>query len=228
MSMEVSSILVAAHELKAPLSVMRQLALVLEEQSGSATQLSLCQQMVSVSERALRQVNDLAKIARLDDGLFKTEPVSARGVCETVLHDLAPLFQSENRQIISHYHNKSRLVVANRDLLHSIIYNFCVNALHYSAAETTGQLSIGEFRGKVRINVRDYGPALPTPIWRSLQSGFVEQPTSIAMRPDSSGLGLYIASQFARFMRARLGAIRHRDGTSFFIELPISHQATLW
>ena len=39
------------------------------------------------------------------------------------------------------------------------------------------------------------------------------------MRPGSTGLGLYISSQFARHMRAQLGAIRHRDGTSFFIEL---------
>ena len=242
MSTEVSGILVAAHELKAPLAVLRQLALTLETQlSPTETQPSptapqpsstatayLCRQMVSVSDRALRQVNDLAKIARLEDGLFTPEPVSVRGLCDQVLAELAPLYQGHDRTLAATYRNKSRLAFANRDLLHSILYNFCVNALHYSESHTTSQLSASEHRGRLRLSVRDYGPALPTAVWRRLQAGFLDQPTPVAMRPGSTGLGLYIASQFARHMHAQLGAIRHRDGTSFFIELPISKQASLF
>ena len=228
MSMEVSGILVAAHELKAPLTVLRQLALTLENQSDPTTRDYLCQQMVTVSDRALRQVNDLAKIARLEDGLFVSEPVSVRGLCDQVLAELAPLYQGHDRALTAAYHNKSRLVFANRDLLYSVIYNFCVNALHYSEAHTTSQLTASEHRGRLRIRVRDFGPALPTTVWRRLQTGFLDQPTPVAMRPGSTGLGLYISSQFARHMRAKLGAIRHRDGTSFFIELPVSKQASLF
>ena len=76
--------------------------------------------------------------------------------------------------------------------------------------------------------MRDFGPALPTSVWRELKSGGLTRPTRIAMRPGSSGLGLYIASEFARYMHAELGAIRHRDGTSFFVDLPVSHQASLF
>ena len=249
MSTEVSGILVAAHELKAPLAVLRQLALTLEAQlsptkaqlSPTKAQLSptapqpsppatayLCRQMVSVSDRALRQVNDLAKIARLEDGLFAPEPVSVRGLCDQVLAELAPLYQGHDRALAATYRNKSRLAFANRDLLHSILYNFCVNALHYSESHTTSQLSASEHRGRLRLSVRDYGPALPAAVWRRLQTGFLDQPTPVAMRPGSTGLGLYIASQFARHMHAQLGAIRHRDGTSFYIELPISKQASLF
>ena len=228
MSMEVSGILVAAHELKAPLTVLRQLALTLENQPDPATRDYLCQQMVTVSDRALRQVNDLAKIARLEDGLFVSEPVSVRGLCDQVLAELAPLYQGHDRALAAAYHNKSRLAFANRDLLYSAIYNFCVNALHYSEAHTTSQLTASEHHGRLRIRVRDFGPALPTTVWRRLQTGFLDQPTPVAMRPGSTGLGLYISSQFARHMRAQLGAIRHRDGTSFFIELPVSKQASLF
>ena len=48
------------------------------------------------------------------------------------------------------------------------------------------------------------------------------------MRPGSSGLGLYIASKFARFMNGDVSAIRHRDGTSFILKLPVSKQASLF
>lgn len=228
MAMEVSGILVAAHELKAPLCLMRQLALALDLATTDAGRRRLQSQLVSVSDRTLSQVNDLTKIARLADGLFDTEPVSVRGVCDEVVRELTPLFCYEHRGLNMAYHNKSRLVVANRDLLHSIIYNFCVNAVRYSNEETVSEVLVSDRQGFIRVGVRDFGPALPIPLWRELRQGYLSQPTAIAMRPGSSGLGLYIASEFARHMSARIGAIRHRDGTSFYVDLPISRQATLF
>lgn len=228
MGREVSGILVAAHELKAPLCLVRQLALSLDLAQTDAMRTRIQSQLVDVSERALRQVQDLSKLARLEDGLFEMEPVSVRGVCDTVLREIAPLFQFEKCHLRTAYTNKSRLAIANRELLSSVIYNFCVNAMHYADKETTCQVSVVDHAGAIRIGVRDYGPALPASVWQELQHGCLDRPTNIAMRPGSSGLGLYIASQFARHMRAQIGAIRHRDGTSFFVELPISRQASLW
>jgi len=228
MAVEVDGILVAAHELKAPLCLLRQLALALELAPTSAARERLQAQLVEVSERALNQVTDLTKVARLEDGLFTTEPVSVRGVCDAVWRELTPLFAYEHRELGMFYNNKSRLVVANRDLLHSIVYNFCINALRYSGTDTVSRLLISDHHDKVRIDVRDFGPALPTKLWRELRQGYIAQPTAIAMRPGSSGLGLYIASEFARHMHARIGATRHRDGTSFFVELPVSHQVSLF
>ena len=90
------------------------------------------------------------------------------------------------------------------------------------------ELIVGENSDKVKVMIRDFGPALPMDVWRSLKKGWVEKPTSIAMRPGSSGLGLYIASKFSQYMNANVGAVRHRDGTSFFVELSPSKQATLF
>lgn len=225
--MEVNGFLVAAHELKAPLCLLRQLALALDIAPTPEQKTRLQRQIVEVSDRALRQVNDLSKIARLEDSLFATEPVSVRGVCEAVLQEISPLFRYEHRKLSFAYNNKSRLAIANRDLLYSIVYNFCVNALHYSEKHSESRLTISDTHDKIRINVRDFGPALPMKVWRELNGGYLAAPTSIAMRPGSSGLGLYIASEFSRYMHARLGATRHKDGTSFFVELPVSKQISL-
>lgn len=228
MESEVSGILVAAHELKAPLGVLRQLALSTEFEKDPNELDRIREQMVDVSERAIKQVNDLTKIARLEDGLFKMEPVSVRGVCDEVTRELQSLFMFNRRDLQIRYCNRSRLVIANRDLLFSVIYNFCLNAVHYSGRETLSRLVVQDHAGKVRVSVRDFGPALPMDIWRELKRGWIKKPTSIAMRPGSSGLGLYIASKFSKYMNAEVGAIRHRDGTSFFIELPVSEQASLF
>ncbi|MBB1503283.1 ATP-binding protein, partial [Candidatus Saccharibacteria bacterium] len=108
----------------------------------------------------------------------------------------------------------------------SVIYNFCANAMYYSTVETESCLIISDKKDKIVVDVRDYGPSLPTSVWRQIKAGLTA-PTSISMRPGSSGLGLYIASKFAKYLNAEVSAVRHRDGTSFQVILPVSHQAIL-
>ncbi|MBR2994599.1 HAMP domain-containing histidine kinase [Candidatus Saccharibacteria bacterium] len=226
MEKEVDGILVVAHELKAPLAVLRQLAFSLDEMNAKDERTR--SQMISVSERAMKQVNDLIKVRRLEDGLFEMEPIAIREVCDAVSRELQYLFRYNNRDLFIRYSNRARLVTANRDLLYSVIYNFLLNAMHYSGDETRAELIVKDCRNKVKVVVRDYGPTLPIDVWKEMKRGWVEKPLSIAMRPGSSGLGLFIASRFARYMNANVGAVRHRDGTSFFVELPISKQASLF
>lgn len=226
MDVEVEGILVAAHELKAPLSVLRQLALSFDGMSGENERIR--DEMVSVSERAIKQVNDLTKIKRLEDGLFEMEPVAVRSVCDEVTRELMYLFRFNKRDLFVKYSNRAGLVVANRELLRSVVYNFLLNAMHYSGEETRAELLVQDSRDKVRVEVRDYGPALPMDVWREMKRGWIKKPTSISMRPGSSGLGLFIASRFSRYMNADVGATRHRDGTSFYVELLKSKQASLF
>ena len=223
-----SGTVVVAHELKAPLSLMRQLALSLELEQNPAEVQQISQRIVATSDRAIRQVNDLLKVARLDDALFEMEPVNPRAVCDDVVSELWRLFSFNRRELQIDYRNKRRLVVGNRQLLYSVIYNFCLNAMNYGGEELPSIVSVRDKYGtKVRIAVRDFGPAIPTKIWREIKNGYVEQPVDIAMRPGSSGLGLYIAAKFANYMQGDFGLIRHRDGTSFYIDLPISGQLSL-
>lgn len=226
MESEVDGVLIAAHELKAPLAVLRQLALGFD--GAGAGDEHIRAEMISVSERAMRQVNDLARVRRLEDGLFVMEPVAVREVCDAVSHELKHLFGYNQRDLKVKYTNKAKLVTANRELLYSVVYNFLLNAMHYATGGTQAELTVRDMRESVKVAVRDYGPALPIEIWRELQRGWMEKPTSIAMRPGSSGLGLFIASKFSRYMNAKVGAVRHRDGTSFYVELPISKQASLF
>lgn len=224
---EVSGLAVAAHELKSPLATIRQLALSMDFEDDTKASLEQTrEQLVNISDRALRQVSDLTKVARLENGLFEMEPVSIRSVCDRVLTELQPFFVSNQRQVINFYRNRTNLVIANPDLLFSIIYNFCSNAMYYSNPETQSLLSLSDRGDQVEVSVRDFGPSLPIKIWQNIRSGRVE-PTDIAMRPGSSGLGLFIASKFSQYMGSELLAVRHRDGTSFKLRVPASKQVAL-
>lgn len=213
-----------AHELKGPLALMRQLALSVDMEPDLSGAQELSRQIVQTSERAMRQVEDLTRVARLEDALFELEPVNPRVICDQVAGELWQMFHFNKRELSFRYQNQSSLVVANRQLLFSVVYNFCLNAMKYSGEALPSIISIYDRKGLVRIEVRDFGPTVPTALWRELKQGLKGGPVKIAMRPGSSGLGLYIAARFAEYMQGVFGLVRHRDGTSFFVDLPVSKQ----
>lgn len=226
---DISSVSVAAHELKSPLALIRQLSLELA--SGSLTkreQARVMEQIVQTTEKSLRLTSDLTKAERMQETLFTLEPINPIAVCDDVTYELERLYLAHGRSL-----QRSRIrnlppVVANRDLLRRILLNFADNALHYSdengAVELHAQLL--REKGMVRVGVRDYGPAVSMKNWHELTQNMSDS-KPVHARPQSSGLGIYIAHQFAAAMNGRIGAIRHRDGASFYVELPISKQLSL-
>ncbi len=227
---EIPSLTAAAHELKAPLALVRQLALRLENTGISDSERSrLLEQITLTSERALRLTSDLTRSARLDDALFELEPINPEQLCRDIVSELEPLFAAHDRQVSFSHRTHPLLLVANRDLLRRILINFSDNALHYSEPGSVVSLQIQALRssGMIRVGVRDYGPALSSDMWRKLQTKLSKAPQSIHARPQSSGLGLFIASQFAQAMNGTIGATRHRNGATFYVDLHASKQLSL-
>jgi K+-sensing histidine kinase KdpD len=228
---DLSFLVTAAHELKAPLALMRQLALSLE----SAAMLPandrdrIIRQITLTSERALRLTTDLTRASRLEDSLFELEPLNPRQVCEDVAHELWPLYKARHREIHVTARYRPILVVANRDLLRRIMLNFGDNALHYADEQAPVELRVQTMRSgsKIRMGVRDFGPAVPPDVWRLLHDHLGTGTQALHARPQSSGLGLYVASQFAHAMHGTIGATRHRDGATFFVDLTASKQMSL-
>ncbi len=226
----VTPLIAAAHELKAPLALLRQIAFRLEDTTlPTADRQRLLRQSVLVSERALRLTSDLTKVARLESALFTIEPINPEQLCKDVAAELGPLFEAYGRSVAVQTRRHPLLLVANRDLLRRILLGFSDNALHYSQPGTAVHLQIQAFKkaGVIRVGVRDYGPALSSDLWRTLQKKLQAAPQPVHARPESSGLGLYIASQFAEAMNGTIGAVRHRDGATFYVELQASSQLSL-
>ncbi len=226
----IPSIVAAAHELKSPLALVRQLSLMLEEGELSANeQQRLIKQISLTSERALRLTSDLTKAARLADAMFELEPINPQQICEDVVKEIRPLFKAHNRDIEIKKRRHPLLLVANRDLLRRIIMNFSDNALNYTDGETRVEINIGVLHAGtiVRLGVRDYGPALPKDTLKKVGDKLICASTSIHARPQSSGLGLYISEQFAKAMNGEIGITRHHDGATFYVDLQASRQLSL-
>ena len=212
-----SSFLIAAHEMKTPLSIIRQLSLTLNDDEielSNSEKSRILRQIDITSERALRLVQDLTKISKLEDAMFELEPINSKKICNDVVAEITDVFKLHGR------------VMANYELLRSILMNFSDNALYSSNEKSEVEIKISNIGEKVRISVRDYGEELPLSIWRSVKKQN-HQPVRANSRPQSSGLGIFIAQSFAAAMGAKIGVIRHRDGSTFYVDLNRSGQLSL-
>jgi len=222
--------LAAAHELKSPLALIRQLSLELE--SGACTPKDaekIARQITLTTERALRVTTGLTKTARLEDGLFNLEPLNPVSLCEDIVEELSPLYKANGRAIYVAKRSRPLLGLANKDLLRRVLLSFADNALHYSDDETPVVVTASLHHGgsRIRLGVRDYGPAVQSKAWNKLAGSLGERPQPLHDRPESSGLGIYVARQFAEAMNAEVGATRHRDGATFYIDINASTQLRL-
>ena len=225
---DIPLVVAAAHEMKSPLALIRQLALLLEDSTSLTDyEREIVMRVKLTSERSLRITQDLTKAQRLEDGLFHLEPINPMALCEEVAHELQPLFSAKGRRIEVES-KKTPLVIANRDLLRRVLINFADNALHITTGDEPirFQLRAHSRQNRSQILIRDYGPGVPHDVWNRL-SGYINQPQRVARRPQSSGLGLYLSRQFAEAMNGEIGVHRHRDGASFFVSLQQSSQMRL-
>lgn len=227
---DIPALVAAAHELKSPLALVRQLALYAEQSDDPVVQARLLHQITLTSERALRLTTDLTKATRLEDSLFTLEPLNPVPLCEEIVREMTPLYSAKGREVRLAPRTRALLGVANRDLLRRILLNFVDNALHYSSTDEPVVITATARDGgnSIRLGVRDYGPMIPANTWRTLRERLGRSAQPLYGRPESSGLGIFIAQQFAGAMQAEVGATRHRDGVTFYVDIHTSTQLRLF
>lgn len=225
---------VLAHELKNPLSLIHNLSLaLLDDQLELSDELRqrFSWQIVSLSDQALKLATNLSKCANLEQISLDLSPLDPVEVCAAVKQEVETAhLMGSKRKISLKAGQAAYLAVADSQLLRAIIHQFCLNALNYADQQESLELKVGRLGRRVRVSVRDFGPRLPLDVWRSLRDSGNDQikVQKVTSRPLSSGLGIYITQRFAEEMGARIGAISHQDGTTFFVDLPYSSQLNLF
>lgn len=218
---DIPTLLAAAHELKSPLVLIRQLALEIEDLHSNHT----AERIRLTAERSLNLVEGLTRVARLQDTLFECEPIYMPSLYADVAHEIYPLAKALNQTIELHLPQSQLTALGNRTLLRSVLLGLCDNALTHNDPDTPVRLAARKMSDRVVLSVRDNGPSSSTltTIRRSIGT-----PRPVMDRPRSSGLGLLIAEQFASHMDAQLHIRRHRlSGMTFSLDLPASQQLSL-
>lgn len=222
---DLPSLVALAHELKAPLGLIRHLALARDYYSELERETAL-RRIKLTAERSLRLVETLAMTYNTHE--LDSEPINLSCLCEEISHELQPLAHESNREIVLKLPRQPLLAVGNRQLLGSVLFGLCDNAFSYAETGQPILIQTTKRKNNVRVAVSDNGPGISKTRLDDIAARLGKTPQAVSNRPGSSGLGLYIASQFAEAMQGQFGVKQSRAGIqSFYIDIPRSRQLSL-
>jgi len=221
------SIIAAAHELKTPLVLMRQLSLQLSSGDVDARTKAIHDRMRLTAERTLRLVDGITRAASLEESLLESEPIELQALLQTVADELSPLAGELGHTLQISTPRRAVCLVGQRDFLSALMLSLCDNALTYSRPGQPIVISGAIRSDRVQLAVRDHGPVMSRARFEQL-TGKLGSPQTPGGHARSSGLGLWIADSFARTMASQLEVERHRSGgLTFSVALPRSQQLSL-
>jgi heavy metal sensor kinase len=214
----------AAHELRTPLAVLRtglEVALARERSpdqnrnaltSAHREVLSLC-----------RIADELLMLARLNGEVsFDRSRVNLRDVVAEVVSAVEPLAQSQESQLRL---NAADDVVVNGNAGHlrRLLVNLLDNALKFTPAHGSIDVTLARKNGAATLSVADTGPGIPA---RELPFIFDRFFRGASSPGKGSGLGLSFCKEIARLHGGEIAAAtRPTGGCEFIVTLPLAHES---
>jgi signal transduction histidine kinase len=217
----------ASHQLRTPLTTIKgYLSMLAEGDAGSITkdQKEYLNYAIGGAQRMVGLISDLLNVTRLSAGRFIIEkrPV-----------DIAQIVEDEIRQLEGHAEAKHLkltfippaaklpLVQLDEGKTRQVIMNFIDNAIYYTPK---GEVSVLLEAGKAnfRLLVRDTGIGVPKEAQAKLFSKFFRAENAQAVRPDGTGLGLYLAKRVVEDQGGKIiFESQEGKGSTFGFEMPI-------
>lgn len=221
----------ASHQLRTPLTTIKGYISMLQEgDAGKITkdQRQFLEYAYDGSERMVNLISDLLNVSRMNSGKFMIDRTNV---------DPVAMVADEIRQLVSHAEAKQLKLVwqppkdklpnvqLDENKTRQVIMNFIDNAVYYTkTGSVTVTLNIVD--GQLELRVTDTGIGVPPEAQKKLFSKFFRAGNAQQVRPDGTGLGLYLAK---RVVEDQGGTIIFEStegkGSTFGFRLPIKPAA---
>lgn len=209
-----------SHELRSPLSRLR-LAIGLFQQQPDKFNVTL-ERIEREVERLDQLLGEILSLSRLEVGMLnrQKEKILLNELLEQVVQDAN--FEAQARQCKVNLHmNEEIFIDGHIELLHRAFENVIRNAVKYTKAETSIDVTLEQKNKTIFLSVRDHGPGVPN---NELEAMFLpfyrierENPS-----PMGYGLGLAIAYRAIKAHGGNISACNHTEGgLCINIELPL-------
>ena len=217
----------AAHQLRTPMTGIRWSLEALQKSNPTADQQMLIDSAVEKSHDLVNIIGTLLDISAIESGKYKYkfEPVDMNEMLENIARDFSP--QAQARQV-SLIYVKSELTFAkakaDKDRIKWVLNNLIENAIRYTPANGSVQLSLSAGLGRLFVRVRDTGIGIKSEDRASIFERFYRAPNAIQKENAGNGLGLYIARTIAQDHGGDLNFETNADGpgTTFIFSLTVA------
>jgi signal transduction histidine kinase len=213
-----------AHDLKTPLTRLRnQAEAALRDSASQAAQREALETTLTESDKLIRTFNALLMIARAEAGAPSgaLADVDLSAVAADVAELYVPLAEDEGLTIATDISPDVHLR-GNRELLGQALVNLVENALKYYEPADGKQgrvvISVKQEHGRIRIEVADNGPGIPSEDRKRVLERFVRLEKS--RTEPGSGLGLSLVAAVARLHHGDFRIEDNAPGVRAVIDMP--------
>ena len=201
-----------AHDLRTPLSRLRQRLELMKLPGADKEQLrEQVEQTLGEADALLATFNALLRIARLEseDRRAGFSEVDLAALVADVAELYEPLAEDKQQQLLTTVKARVR-VHGDRDLLFQALANLVDNAIKYTPAGGSIELSCEAGAAGARITISDNGPGIPQDARTRVFQRFFRLDTSRATA--GSGLGLSLVAVVAKLHQAKVSLEDNRPG----------------
>jgi signal transduction histidine kinase len=220
-----------SHELRTPLTSIRgSLGLIAGGIGGALPEgaKGLIEIAKDNCERLVRLINDMLDIQKIESGEMRFD---------LKVVELAPLLVeaiAANEGFAAQHGVTLNLlgggeavrVDVDSDGLLQVLTNLLSNAVKFSPTGGTVDVSLRRIEGRVRVEVRDWGPGIPDEFRSRIFQKFSQADSSDTRQKGGTGLGLNISKAIVERLGGTIGfETPSGAGTMFYFELPESRGA---
>jgi len=218
---------VVSHELKTPLTSMKEAAsLLLEGLAGelSDRQKRLVEIMSQGIKRLLHTVSELLDMSRIESGMVRLsmESNEMNDIVSSFISEIKPIADINGVGITVEHAGEDCRVMADRNKILQVLTNLTHNAIKYSPEGSTIEIRIKNSGGFIITEIEDHGKGIPTEDMPRIFEKFYQ--SRYTRGHGGIGLGLAISKGI---VEAHGGTVHAQSsagtGSIFSFSLPVAH-----
>ncbi len=224
------SLLVSAvHDIKTPLAFIKNATdSIISGEIPDQYRLTHIKRVSITADRVLKIIDAMIGGARARNLSLELEPVNVADAIYQSRMDVIDYAKSIGIEIEVACSRNLPLAYAHRLGLRRVLFNLMDNAIRYSPSRQPVRVSARRENNQVRVSVRDRGVGINKNDYKKIFTMFGTGATPSPATPNSSGLGLYIASELSRSMGSKLKVVSSKRGSNFILRLPLAKQLSLF
>lgn len=212
-----------SHELKTPLHAISGYAELIEKGLVKDDDIKSFAEKIRIeSVRLTNLVEDIINLTRLDNGVDDTEEEECDlyRIAENAIDSLEVAAFASNITVT--LDGTSAPMLGIPQMLYSVVYNLCDNAIKYNYSGGSVKVTIDQEYGKTILSVKDSGVGIPDECIDRIFERFYRVDKSHSKEVGGTGLGLSIVKHAVIIHNGKIDVnSKIGEGTEFIITLPI-------
>lgn len=215
-----------SHELKTPLQSISGYAELLETGMVRPEDVKpFAGKIHRESQRMTKLVEDIIDLTKLDDGGSEMLPerTDLARIAENAVDSLR--FAAEEAGVTLTLQKEPSEMVGIPQVLYSIVYNLCDNAIKYNVPDGRVEVSVKPQGDRIRLVVRDTGIGIPADAQERIFERFYRVDKSHSKEVGGTGLGLSIVKHGAKIHNAEISlSSAPGEGSTFTLDFPTEQE----